>query len=110
MSNPYLDQFISAIEAGDNAIVAAPDGKGHHRLVEYQGERYDPPLVLDFSDEQFEAAVYATARGGGTSLWPDVPEPQAGIRLMLVHLEESMMGMRRPQRRVYFSEGQIQAE
>lgn len=110
MSNTYLDQFVSAIEAGDRAIVAHPDESGRRRLLEYQGERYDPPLVLDFSDEQFEAAVYATARSGGTWLWPDVPEAQAGIRLMLVHLEEGLMSTRPVSRRVYISEGQLRAE
>lgn len=110
MSSRYLDQFVSAIEAGDRAIVARPDERGRRFLLEYQGERYDPPLVLDFSDEQFEAAVYATARSGGTSLWPDVPEAQAGIRLMLVHLEEGLMSTRPVTRRVYISEGQLRAE
>jgi hypothetical protein len=66
--------------------------------------------VLDFSDEQFEAAVYATARSGGTSLWPEVPEADAGIRLMLVHLEEGLMSTRPVSRRIYISEGQLRAE
>ncbi|OZM82566.1 hypothetical protein [Pseudonocardia sp. MH-G8] len=110
MSTTYLDQFVRAIEAGDRAVVVGPDDSGHRALLGYQGEHYDPPLVLDFSDEQFEAAVYATARSGGSSLWPDVPEPEAGIRLMLVHLEESLMSTKPVSRRIYIAEGQLQAE
>jgi hypothetical protein len=68
------------------------------RENQHQGELHDPPLVLDFSDEPFEAAVYATARSRGTSLWP--------VRLMPVHLEEGLMSTRP----VDISEGRLRAE
>lgn len=110
MSDSYLDRFVSAVEKGDRAVFVGSDIHGHRRLSEYRGLRFDPPLVLDFTEEEFEAAMHAAARGGGLSLWPDVPEPEAGIRLMLVHLQESLTGMSRPSRRVYVSEGQLWAE
>ena len=71
--------------------------------------RFDPPLMLDFSEEEFEATV-RSAGPGARSLWPEVPEAEAGVRLLLVHLYESLCGMKTPVRRVYLSEGQVWAE
>lgn len=110
MSDSHLETFIRAVEADDRAVFLGPDAQGHRLLAEYRGLRFDPPLVLDFSEEEFESALHATARGGGRSLWPDVSEPEAGIRLMLVHLQESLTGMTQPSRRVYIADGPLWAE
>jgi hypothetical protein len=109
MSDSYLDRFVRAVEEGDRAVFGGPDADGHRLLAKYHDDRYAPPLVLDFTNDEFDAAVRTTG-SLARSLWPDAPEPEAGIRLMLVHLYESMRGMKRPQRRVYISEGQLWAE
>jgi hypothetical protein len=109
MSDSYLDRFVRAVEEGDRGVFVGPDAEGRRLLAEYLDDHYDPPLVLDFTEAEFEEAVHATGRGA-RSLWPEVPEPEAGIRLMLVHLYESMRKEKRPTRRIYVSRGQLWAE
>src|SRR5688500_15066997 len=109
MSHPFLDRFLRAVEVDYGAVFTEPDADGDRFLVEFAGDRYDPPLVLDFSADEFEAAVHA-AEGSGQSLWPDVPAVEGAIRLMTIHLEESLLSTRPVSRRIYISEDQIQAE
>lgn len=109
MSDSYLDRFVKAVEGSEHAVFVGPDEHSHRHLVKYHDDHFDPPLVLDFTEEEFDAAVHATGRNA-RSLWSDVPEPEAGIKLMLVHLYESMSKERRPRRRIFISEGQLWAE
>jgi hypothetical protein len=108
MGDSYLDRLIRAVENEDDAVFVRRD-EGRVLLAEYRGERFDPPLLFDFTEEEFEAAVREAGPDGKT-LWPEVPEPEGGYRLLLVHLYESLTGMRIPTRRVYVSNGQIWAE
>ena len=107
MGDSYLDRLVRSVEDEDDGVFVRRD-EGRF-LAEYRGERFDPPLLFDFSEEEFDAAVHGAGRSGKT-LWPDVPEPEGGFRLLLVHLEESLNGMRSPTRRVYLAEGQVWAE
>jgi hypothetical protein len=109
MDESYLDRLVRAVEEEDRAVFVGPDADGHRLLAEYRGDRFDPPLVFDFTDDEFDAAVREASPDGRT-LWPEVPEPEGGFRLLLVHLYESLSGMKRPHRRVYVSEGQVRAE
>jgi hypothetical protein len=109
MNDGYLDRFVSAVEEADHAVFVGPDADGRRLLADYHGHRFDPPLILDFSEEEFEATVRITGPGA-RSLWPEVQQAEAGVRLLLVHLDESLSGMKTPLRRVYLSEGQVWAE
>jgi hypothetical protein len=109
MSHPFLDRFLRAVEADYGAVFAGPDADGHRLLVEFAGDRYDPPLVVDFGEEEFEAAVRRLEKSGH-SVWPEVPPVEGAIRLMTVHLEESLLSTRPVSQRVYIAEGQIWAE
>jgi hypothetical protein len=107
MTELYLERFIRVLAEGGRAVFVGPDEDGHHLLVKYYEDNFEPPLVLDFREEEFDAAVHAAGHSG-RSLWPGVPEPEAGFRLLLVHLDESMTGMKPPQRRVYISSDGMQ--
>lgn len=109
MTMSYLTRLVKAIEEEDGGLFAGQDADGHLLLAEYRGNRFVPPLVLDFTEEEFDAAVHTAARGGG-SAWPGVSAPEGGYRLLSVHLYESMSGERTPTRRLYLSNGQIWAE
>ena len=109
MSDSYLDRFLKAVEASDHAVFIGPDERSRRHLVKYHDDHFDPPLLLDFSEEDFDGAVRATGRNA-RSLGPDDREPDAGMKLMLVHLYESMSKERRPRRRIFISEGQLWAE
>jgi hypothetical protein len=109
MQQSYLHRLIRTAEEEDRAVFIGPDARGHRMLAEYRGDRFDPPLVLDFTEEEFDAAV-REAGPDGRSLWPEVPEPEGGFRLLLVNLYESLSGMKRPTRRIYVSRGQLWAE
>ncbi|GAA1285513.1 hypothetical protein GCM10009609_58760 [Pseudonocardia aurantiaca] len=109
MNDGYLDRFVRAVEEGDRAVFVAPDVDGHRLLAEYHGRRFDPPLVFDFDEEEFVAALHGAGRGG-RSLWPDLPEPEVGFRLMLVYLYESIDAVGPPLRRVFISDNELQAE
>jgi hypothetical protein len=109
MRDSYLDRFLRAVEASDHAVFTGPDERSRHHLVKYHDDHFEPPLLLDFTEKDFDDAVRATGRNA-RSLWPDDPEPEAGIKLMLVHLYESMSKEERPQRRIFISKGQLWAE
>jgi hypothetical protein len=109
MSDSYLDRFLRAVEEDDHAVFIGPDDHGSRHLVKYHDDHFDPPLLLDFTEKDFDSAVHATGHSA-RSLWPDDPEPEAGIKLMLVHLYESMSKEKRPRRRIYISEGQLWVE
>jgi hypothetical protein len=109
MGVAYLDRFVKTVEESDHAVFTGPDEHRRRHLVKYHDDRFDPPLLLDFTEEEFDAAVHATGRDA-RSLWPDDPEPEAGIKMMLVHLYESMSVERRPRERIYLSNGQLWAE
>jgi hypothetical protein len=109
MTESYLDRFVRAVEVDDHAVFIGPDADGHRLLAEYHAHRFDPPLILDFSEEEFDETV-RSAGPGAHSLWPDVPDAEAGFRLLLVHLYESLSGMKTPVRRIYLAKGQVWAE
>jgi hypothetical protein len=58
---------------------------------------------------EFEAAVHETEIGGH-HLWPEVPPAEGAIRLMSIHLEESLLSTKPVSRRIDISEGQIRTE
>jgi hypothetical protein len=107
VADSYLARLVRSVEDEDRGVFARRDGR--LLLAAYRGERFDPPLLLDVTDEEFDAAV-REAGPTGTTLWPDAPEPEGGFRLLLVHLDESLSGMQRPTRRIYVAEGQVWAE
>lgn len=108
MSDSYFDRLIRSVEEEDHAVFVGRE-EGRFLLAEFRGARFDPPLLFDFTENELDAAVRAAGPSGKT-LWPDVPEPEGGFRLILVHLDESLMRTRIPTRRVYVSQGQIWAE
>ena len=108
MGDSYFDRLIRSVEDEDRGVFVRRD-EGRFLLAEYRGQRFNPPLLFDFTEEEFEAAVRRAGRDGRT-LWPEVPEPEGGFRLVLVHLDESLRGMRSPTSRVYLAQGQIWAE
>jgi hypothetical protein len=108
MGDSYLDRLIEAVEHEDRGVFVGRD-EGHVLLAEYRGERFDPPLLFDFTEDELDAAVREAGRDG-KSVWPEAPEPEGGFFLLLVHLYESLNGMKTPTRRVYLSQGQIWAE
>ena len=108
MGESYFDRLIKSVEDEDHGVFVGRDD-GRLLLAEYRGDRLDPPLVFDFSEEELDAAV-RRAGPSGTTVWPEVPEPEGGFRLLLVHLYESLNSMTLPTRRVYLSRGQIWAE
>ena len=108
MGGSYLDRLIKSVEDEDHGLFV---GRRESRLLltEYRGDRFDPPLLFDFTEEELDAAVRELGRDG-KKLWPDVAEPEGGFRLLLVHLYESLNSTTIPTRRVYVSRGQISAE
>ena len=108
MGDSYFDRLIRSVEDEDHGVFVGHD-EGRLLLAEFRGERFDPPLLFDFTEEELDAAVREAGRDG-KSLWPEVPEPEGGFRLLLVHLDESLMSTKTPTRRVYVSRGQIWAE
>jgi hypothetical protein len=108
MSDSYLDRLARSVEDEDQGVFAGRD-QGRLLLAEYRGDRFDPPLLFDFTEEEFEAAVHQ-AGPDGKALWPEVPAPEGGFRLLLVHLYESLNSAKSPTRRVYIAEGQVWAE
>jgi hypothetical protein len=109
MSHPFLNRFLRIVEGDYGGVLTEPAADGHRCLVEFTGDRYDPPLLLDFTDEEFVAAVH-DMEDSGHQVWPDVPPTEGAIRLMSVHLEESLRSEKPVSRRVYLSSGQIHAE
>lgn len=108
MGDSYFDRLIRSVEGEDHGVFVGRD-EGRLLLGEFRGARFDPPLLFDFTEEELDAAVRAAGPSGRT-LWPEVSEPEGGFRLVLVHLDESLMSTRVPTRRVYVSRGQIWAE
>ena len=108
MGDSFFDRLIRSVEDEDRGVFVGRD-EGRLLLAEFRGERFDPPLLFDFTEEELEAAIREAGRDG-TTLWPEVPEREGGFRLLLVHLDESLMSTRTPTRRVYVSGGQIWAE
>jgi hypothetical protein len=109
MGMSYLDRLVKAVQDEDGGVFIGPDADGHLFLAEYRGDRFDPPLLFDFTAEEFDAAV-REAGSSGSSVWPELPAPEGGYRLLSVHLYESLSGEKIPSRRVYISDGQIWAE
>jgi hypothetical protein len=109
MTMSYLDRLVKSVEDEDGGVFIGPDAEGHLLLSEYRGDHFDPPLLLDFTEEEFDAAVHE-AGPSGSSVWPEVPAPEGGYRLLSVHLYESLSKEKTPVRRVYIAEGQIRAE
>jgi hypothetical protein len=109
MGISYLDRLVKAVEDEDGGVFIGPDADGHLSLAKYRGDRFDPPLLLDFTEEEFDTAVHE-AGPSGSSVWPELPAPEGGYRLLSVHLYESLSREKPPVSRVYISEGQILAE
>ena len=108
MGDSYFDRLVRSVEDEDHGVFVGRD-EGRLLLAEFRGVRFDPPLLFDFTEEELDAAVRAAGRDG-TTLWPEVPEPEGGFRLVLIHLDESLMSTSIPTRRVYVTRGQIWAE
>ena len=108
MGESYFDRLIRSVEDEDQGVFLGRD-EGRLLLAEYRGDRLDPPLLFDFTEEELDAAV-RQAGPSGISVWPEVPEPEGGFRLVLVHLFESLNSTTTPTRRVYVARGQIWAE
>jgi hypothetical protein len=106
MQMSYLARLVKSVEDEDDGVFVGPDSAGHFHLTEYRGERFDPPLLFDFTEQEFDAAVHEA----GASGWPEVPAAEGGYRLLSVHLYESLSGEKTPTRRVYIADGQIWAE
>lgn len=107
MDDSYYDRLVRSVQDEDRGVFLTSDD-GRLLLAEYHGERFDPPLLFDFTAEELEVAVRAAGPFGRT-LRPDAPEPEGGFGLVLVHLDESLRSGH-PIRRVYIAEGQIWAE
>ena len=109
MRESHLSRFISAIENGDRGVFSEPDAEGRPLMVEYAGQRFDPPVVLDFTETELFNAV--TSMGHRSqSLWPDIPAAEVGFRLALIHLEESIDPLTHQPTRVYFAGDQLRVE
>jgi hypothetical protein len=109
MAASYLDRLVKAVEDEDGGVFTGPDTDGHLSLIEYRGDHFDPPLLFDFTEAEFDAAV-EEAGPSGRSVWPEEPAPEGGYRLLSVHLYESLSRETTPVRRVYISDGQLRAE
>jgi hypothetical protein len=109
MQMSYLARLVKSVEDEDDGVFVGPDATGHFFLTEYRGDRFDPPLLFDFTEQEFDAAVHE-AGASGTAVWPEVPAPEGGYRLLSVHLYESLSAEKPPVRRVYIADGQIWAE
>jgi hypothetical protein len=107
VDHSYYDRLVRSVQDEDQGVFVTRDD-GCLLLAEYRGERFDPPLLFDFTAEELEVAVRAAGPLGRT-LRPDAPEPEGGFGLVLVHLDESLRSGR-PTRRVYVADGQIWAE
>ena len=108
MGDSYFDRLVKSVEDYDHGVFVRDD-EDRFLLAEYHGQRFDPPLLFDFTADELDVAVRQAGPSGKT-LWPEVPEPEGGYRLVLVHLEESLNSTRIPTRRVYVARGQIWAE
>jgi hypothetical protein len=100
-SASYLSRFIDVVRDNDGGVFTTPDVEGRHRLVEYDGWRFAQPVTLDFTETEFDDAIKTLARSG-KELWPEVPPTDAGLRLALVHLTESMATLKHEPTRMYF--------
>ena len=108
MGDSYFDRLIRSVEDEDHGVFVERD-EDRLLLAEFGGVRFDPPLLFDVTEEELDAAV-RHAGPSGVTLWPEVPEPEGGFRLVLIHLDESLRSTRIPTRRVFVSRGQIWAE
>jgi hypothetical protein len=105
----HLSRFFDVITNHNGGVFAEPSADGRHQLVEYYGRRLDPPVVLDFTESEFDAALEAMGRSS-QSLWPDAPPMQVGLRLALVHLLESMDPQTPQPRRMYINSSGLMVE
>jgi hypothetical protein len=103
MSASYLSRFVDVIRDNDGGVFTEPDAEGRHRLIEYGGHVFANPVTLDFTEAEFTDAVEAIGRSG-QSLWPEVAPMEAGFRLILVHLQESMATLKQEPTRMYFDD------
>ena len=62
MPKSHLSRFVDVITNNDGAVFAEPSADGRHQLVEYCGRRFDPHVVLDFTESEFDAALEAIGR------------------------------------------------
>jgi hypothetical protein len=90
-------------------VFREPDTNGRPLLVEYSGRRFDPPVILDFTEAELLAALTSIGRRS-QSLWPDIPATEVGFRLALVHLEESIDPLTHQPTRVYFADDHLMVE
>jgi hypothetical protein len=100
-TDSYLARFVGDVRDHDGGVFTTPDADGRHRLAEFYGRRFDPPIVLEFTEAEFDDAIKALGRSG-KELWPEVPPMDAGLRLALVHLTESMATLKHEPTRMYF--------
>jgi hypothetical protein len=105
----HLSRFVDVITNNDGAVFAEPSADRRHQLVEYDGRRFDPPVILDFTESEFDAALEAIGRSS-QSLWPGAPPMEVGLRLALVHLLESMDPQTPQPRRMYINSSGLMVE
>jgi hypothetical protein len=102
MADSYLTRFVKVIEK-EGGRFAGHDDKGRLLLAEYLDEQFEPPLVLDFDEDEFLEGLQAMG-DSGQHLWPDVSALEGAYRLALVHLYEGIVKIKRqPPTRMHFT-------
>jgi hypothetical protein len=102
-SASYLSRFIDVVRRNDGGVFAAPGPDGQYRLIEYSGRRFANPITLDFDEAEFTEALEVIGNNG-EGLWPDAAPMEVGLRLALVHLQESMATLKHEPTRMYFDD------
>jgi hypothetical protein len=105
MAESYLTRFVKVIEK-EGGRFAGHDPKGRLLLAEYLDEHFDPPIVLDFDEDEFLATMELIGNRS-QGIWDEETPAERGFRLALVHLYESVVMVKHPVRRMYFDNGQL---
>jgi hypothetical protein len=103
MANSYLARFVKVIENEGGKFVGR-NAEGRLLLAEYRDQHFDPPVVLDFDDDEFLAGLEVMG-DSGQFLWPEVSALEGAYRLALVHVVESVDTLDHPPSRMHFTTG-----
>ena len=63
MGDSYFDRLVRSVEDEDHGVFVGRD-EGRLLLGEFRGERFDPPLLFDFAEEELDVPF---ARPDGTA-------------------------------------------